>query len=207
MFDGSVSYHAVLVNLWKPVLVFAGGLFVLHYLKRGLYRGLVLLQRNRAFSAGALHAVGRFATVLLYILLVLVTLRMAGFEVTGVLDTFAGFLAVLGVGMVAVWTILSNITATLFMVIWRPYQLGQHIEILPDGVKGKVLDSNLMYTEVEESQGTTVLIPNNLFFQKYVRRIPLPVKSTVLLSAQLRAALVASEEEDGPLTGRSERQE
>ena len=193
------SSHRVLVNLWKPFLVLVGGLFVLRYLKRGLYRALVLLQRNSLFSAGTLHAIGRFVTVLLYALLVLVVLRIAGFPVSGVLDTFTGFLAVLGVGMVAVWTILSNITATFFMLIWRPYQLGQHIEVLPDGIKGKVLDSNLMYTEVEESHGSTVLIPNNLFFQKYVRRLPLPVKSTVLLSAQLRAGVVGGEDEGGPL--------
>lgn len=192
-----VSYHRVLVNLWKPFLVLVGGLFVLRYLKRGLYRALVLLQRNSRFSVSALHAVGRFLTALLYILLLLVTLRIAGFQVSGVLDTFAGFLAVLGVGMVAVWTILSNITATFFMLIWRPYQLGQHIEVLPDGIKGKVLDNNLMYTEVEESQGSTVLIPNNLFFQRYVRRLPLPVKATVMLSAQLRAGVVGTEDEGG----------
>lgn len=193
-----MTYHQVLVNLWKPLLTLMGGLFFLGYVKRGLFRALARLQRGRVFSVGALHAVGRFTTVTLYVLLGLLALRLAGFQVTGVLDTFAGFLAVLGVGMVAVWTILSNITASFLMLVWRPYQLGQHIEIIPDGVKGKVIDSNLMYTEIEEAQGTTVLVPNNLFFQKHVRRTPLPAESTVLLSAQLRAGLISPGDDGRP---------
>jgi small-conductance mechanosensitive channel len=192
------SSHRVLVNLWKPFLVLVGGLFVLRYLKRGLYQALVLRQRNSLFSAGTLHAIGRYVTVLLYVLLVLAALRIAGFPVSGVLDTFTGFLAVLGVGLVAVGTILGNITATFFMWIWRPYQLGQPIKVLPDGIEGKVRDSPLMDIEVEEPHGRTVLIPNNLFFQKYVRRLPLPVQSTVRLPARLRAGVVGGEDEDGP---------
>ncbi len=193
-----VSPHHLLVNLWKPVLVLGGGLVFLNYVKRGLFRSLAFVQRRAALSVGSVHAIGRFATVTLYVLLVLIALRMAGFQVTGILDTFAGFLAVLGVGMVAVWTMLSNITATFLMLIWKPYELGQCIEILPDGIKGKVLDSNLMFTEIEEQQGTSVLVPNNLFFQRYVRRAPLPVEATVLLSAQLRAGLAAREETHRP---------
>ena len=39
---------------------------------------------------------------------------------------------------------------------------------------------------------------NSLSFQKYVRRLPLPVKSTVWLSAQLRAGVVGGKDEAGP---------
>lgn len=117
-------YHQVLAKLWKPFLVLTGGLFTLRYVKRGLFRALARLPRNHVFSVGAPHTVGRFTTVMLYALLELVALRLAGFQVMGVLDTFAGFLAVLGVGMVAVWAILSNITASIPNACVEPLSVG-----------------------------------------------------------------------------------
>ena len=192
------SSHRVLVHLRKPFLVLVGGLFVLRSLKRGLYQAPVLRQRDRLYSAGTVHAIARSVTVLLHVLLVLVALRIAGLPVSGVLDTFTGFLAVLGIGLLAVGTIFGNITAPFFMWIWRPYQFGQPIEVLPDGIEGKVLDSPLMDIETEGPRGRTVLIPDTLFFPKCVRRLPLPVQSAVWLSARHRAGVVGGEDEDGP---------
>ncbi|MHB1512206.1 MAG: hypothetical protein ACYCTF_02205 [Acidiferrobacter sp.] len=191
----AVSTHRVLVNLWKPFLVLVGGLFVLRSLKRDLNRALALLPRNSLFSVMALHAIGRFIIALLYTPLLLVTRRIAGFQLSGALDTFAGFLTVLGAGMVVVWSILRHITATFIVLIWRPCRLGLPIEVAPDGIQGKDCDSNRMYAEVEESQGSTVLIPDKLFFQKYVHRLLLPAKATVMLSTPLRAGVVAGEDE------------
>ncbi len=191
----AVSTHRVLINLWKPFLVLVGGLFVLRSIKRGLYRALGLWQCNRLFSANALRAIGRFIIALLYTPPLLATRRIAGFQLSGALDTFAGLLAVLGASMVAVRNILSNITATFFMLIWRPYRLGPPIEVVPDGIRSKDCDSNRMYAPVEAPHGSTVLIPNNLFFQKYVCRLPLSVKVTVMLSTPRRAGVVCGEDE------------
>ncbi len=187
----AVSTHRILVNLWKFFLMLVGGLFALRHLKRGLYRALVVLQCNGLFSVSALHAIGRLVAAFLYILPLLVVLRIVGFRVSGVLDTFAGFRAVLAVGMVAVWTILGRITATFSMLIRCPYAPAP--QIAPDGMKGKALD-NLSDTEAEESQGGRTSIPNRRFSQKPRRRRPLPVPATIMLSPPRRAAVVGGEE-------------
>jgi small-conductance mechanosensitive channel len=81
-------------------------------------------------------------------------------------------LAVIGVGLLAVWTMVSNITASLFIWIWRPYELGETIEMLPNNVKGRAVDRSLMFTTLREADGTLLMIPNNQFFQNVIRRWP-----------------------------------
>jgi small-conductance mechanosensitive channel len=59
----------------------------------------------------------------------------------------------------------------------QPFRVGDVIEVLEGGdkpgVKGRVLDINLVYTtlsEETEGAGTTLQLPNSLFFQRIVRR-------------------------------------
>jgi len=43
------------------------------------------------------------------------------------------------------------------------------IEVLPDGIKGKVLAINTFYTIIADEEENYINIPNSLFFQKYVK--------------------------------------
>ncbi|MGA7326912.1 MAG: mechanosensitive ion channel domain-containing protein, partial [Rhodomicrobium sp.] len=61
---------------------------------------------------------------------------------------------------------ISNVTASLFITIWRPFQFGHTIELLPENLKGRVIDRNMMFTVLREEGGGRLHVPNNLFFQK-----------------------------------------
>ena len=115
----------------------------------------------------------------LWLMLILLVLHAWGVKVDGIWTMLASALAVVGVGLLAVWTMASNITASLFIWIWRPYNLGQRIEILPDGLKGRAVDRSLMFTEIEEEDGSILMVPNNLIFQRIIRRAPDGRKSVV----------------------------
>jgi small-conductance mechanosensitive channel len=56
-----------------------------------------------------------------------------------------------------------------FITIWRPFHLGDNVELLPENLKGRVIDRNLMFTVLSEDSGATLLVANNLFFQKIFR--------------------------------------
>jgi small-conductance mechanosensitive channel len=64
---------------------------------------------------------------------------------------------------------ISNFTASFFLVLWRPFQVGQTVEIFPENLKGRVVYRNLMFTTLSEESGSMLQIPNNLFFQKVFR--------------------------------------
>jgi small-conductance mechanosensitive channel len=64
---------------------------------------------------------------------------------------------------------VSNVTASFFISLWRPFRLGQTVEILPENLKGRVIDRNLMFTVLRDEDGNLLQVPNNLFFQKMFR--------------------------------------
>jgi small-conductance mechanosensitive channel len=89
-------------------------------------------------------------------------------------------LAAVALGFVAAWSILSNATAALLVLTFRPFRVGDMVELVePSGtaIGGRVVDMNLMYTtlsvqpvETDQSKPPQFLhIPNNLFFQKILR--------------------------------------
>ena len=97
-------------------------------------------------------------------------------SVFGVLESvWAAFLAVIAmvaIGFVAVWSVLSNAFCTLMLLIYQPFQIGDRIIIPADSLEGEVSDLNLMYTTLRGAEGDIIQIPNNQFFQKAIRRIP-----------------------------------
>lgn len=81
--------------------------------------------------------------------------------------------AALAVAFVASWSVLGNATCALVVLVYRPFRIGDEIELLePDGkigVAGRVVDLNLLFTTVHEPSDAVVRVPNNAFVQKYVR--------------------------------------
>jgi small-conductance mechanosensitive channel len=113
--------------------------------------------------------ISRVITGCAWILVVLVVLDIWNVNVTGIWTLVVSAAAIIGVGFLAVWTIISNITASLFLTIWRPFRLGHRVEVLPENLRGRVIDRNMMFTVLREEKGQVLQVPNNLFFQKIFR--------------------------------------
>ncbi len=105
-----------------------------------------------------------FVTVLLLLVL----------QQLGVLDNvWAAVLAVaamVAIGFFAVWSVLSNALCTLLILIYNPFRIGDFVTIPSDGVSGEAVDLNLMFTTLRTEEDDLIQIPNNLFFQKVIRR-------------------------------------
>ncbi len=111
----------------------------------------------------------RFIASVFWVIAAMLILNLWGVSVSGLWTLLVSTAAVIGVGFLAVWTMISNITASLFITIWRPFHMGQTVELLPENLKGRVIDRNMMFTVLREEGGSLLQIPNNLFFQKIFR--------------------------------------
>jgi small-conductance mechanosensitive channel len=140
-----------------------GGLLI----NRALRRLSLSLQPRLHLPSETLVLLTRLPSSLLWLCAGLLVLELWGVSVTGVWAVLASAAAVVGVGFIAVWTMVSNITASLFIGIWHPFRLGEIVEVLPEQLGGLVIDRNL--TVLREASGATLQIPNNLFFQKMFR--------------------------------------
>lgn len=91
---------------------------------------------------------------------------------------FTGFATVGAVAFFAAWSVLSNLFCALLIYITRAFRIGDVVELLESGdkpgVKGRVVEINLVYTTLLESgdvdSGTSLQLPNSLFFQRTLRR-------------------------------------
>ncbi|WP_241688265.1 mechanosensitive ion channel family protein [Pseudoxanthomonas composti] len=122
--------------------------------------------------------VRRVITFVLSVAALLLVLERLGVSGTVLWTAFTGFATVGAVAFFAAWSVLSNIFCTVLIFITRPFRLYETIELLESGdkpgLKGKVMDINLLYTTLQESEGaegpSVVQIPNSLFFQRGIRR-------------------------------------
>ena len=107
-----------------------------------------------------------------------VVLERLGVSATVLWTAFTGFAAVGAVAFFAAWSVLSNLFCALLIYITRAFRIGDVVELLESGdkpgVKGRVVEINLVYTTLLESgdvdSGTSLQLPNSLFFQRTLRR-------------------------------------
>lgn len=154
------------------VLIVLGSYLILRWYDKIIVRLLAILGERRTLSRGYGIIFKRVTSWFLWLLVWVVVLRVWAVDVTAVWTTFVSLLAVIGVGMLALWAMVSNITARFFIWFWQPLGIGQRIEIFPEALVGEVVEENLMFTELKQEDGAIVVIPNNFFFQRIIRRLP-----------------------------------
>ena len=115
-----------------------------------------------------------FITIMFFLLI----LQQVGLSITSIWTVLSAVVAMIAIGFVAVWSVLSNILCTLMLLIFQPFKVGDEVEIvdpaMTTGLSGVVRNINLVFTTLrssnEEGEVIDTQIPNNLFFQKLVRR-------------------------------------
>jgi small-conductance mechanosensitive channel len=142
---------------------------VIPRLSRSLKQSLIHLQSRLNLSDKTNFTINRVIIAVLWTLTVFIVLDVWGVGLGGVWALLVGTITIIGVGFIATWAMTSNLTASFFLVLWRPFHVGQTVEILPENLKGRVVDRNLMFTTLSEDSGSVLQIPNSLFFQKIFR--------------------------------------
>ncbi|HHW65881.1 MAG TPA: mechanosensitive ion channel family protein [Rhodocyclaceae bacterium] len=141
-----------------------------------LFRRLIRrLGASYSLPAELVMGARRVIGLVVYAGATLMILDRFGVSGTVLWTAFTGFAAVAAVAFFAAWSVLSNIFCTLLIFTTRPFRLHDHVELLESGdkpgLKGRIIDINLIYTTLqEEAAGQVLQVPNNLFFQRVVRR-------------------------------------
>lgn len=103
--------------------------------------------------------------------LTVAALLALGIDLQGLWSTLVAALSLVAIGFVAMWSILSHMLASILIVVFRPFEVGDRVELVGDDpVVGEVVDLNPVYTTLRTEDGGMLQVPNNLFFQKAVKR-------------------------------------
>jgi small-conductance mechanosensitive channel len=160
-----ITAHSIQIGSVAAIL--AAGL-VLYFSVR---RALKLLVKNQKLAAPVVTLLLMLLRWMIIMLLALIIMAQAG-VLQNVWAAILAVLAAVAIGFVAGWSILSNAFCTLLILIYKPYKIGEDVEIPSDGISGKAVDLNLMHTILKDKNGALVHIPNNTFFTKPVIRVP-----------------------------------
>lgn len=97
-----------------------------------------------------------------------VALASLGWSLEGLWTFLSTMFALIAVGFIAVWSVLSNFICALLIRIQRPFFLGDWVGFPGEPVGGVVTDLALTFTTLKSDDGTLFRVPNNLFFQKTI---------------------------------------
>ena len=157
------------VNAIGTVVILLLASIVIPILSRLLNQWLTYLQSPLNFTDKTNSIINRVIIAVLWALIVFIILDVWGIGLAGVWAVLVSAITIIGVGFIATWAMTSNFTASFFLALWRPFHVGQTVEVLPENLKGRVVGRNLMFTTLSEESGSVLQIPNSLFFQKMFR--------------------------------------
>jgi small-conductance mechanosensitive channel len=153
--------------LGTTIVIVVGAMLVYLFASKGL--GSV---QKRGYLppplVATLRGVLRWTAVVAGILLVLQSWGVLG----NIFVALTTVLALVAIGFVAVWSILSNALCSLILIVARPFRVGDTLEFPPDGIAGKVVNFNLLFTTLQTDDGSFLQVPNNVFFQRIILRKP-----------------------------------
>ncbi|MDF9827644.1 small-conductance mechanosensitive channel [Ereboglobus sp. PH5-10] len=161
-----VSLH--IVGHLPKALVYIAFITVLYFIAKRLL--LFLSMRTSATFAEPMRRATKYFFVFVGVIAVFGAFEADLGSLWAMIGTVAALIAV---GFVAMWSVLSNLSCTVLILFFRPFEVGDDIEFTdPAGLRGKVINLNFAYTTLRDDEGRLLQIPNNLFFQRIVKRRP-----------------------------------
>jgi small-conductance mechanosensitive channel len=153
-------------------LIISGVILVAGFVLRGLIGASI----NRKVRAKTLKPQSglltrKLATAFILIGVVLAVGLAWGVAPKTIWVSLASVITLVILGFFAVWCILSNIVAGLILVISRPFDIDDEIILVPENLQGTVRNITVMFLILEDSEGNTISIPNNLIFQRMVKKL------------------------------------
>jgi len=140
---------------------------------------ILLLYRAAVHALRSMESNGRLSKPLVFITrrgvrwIAAIGLVVAIMHCFGVLEyawaAITTVLAMIAIGFVAVWSVLSNTLCSVMLILTRPFQVGDTIEVSGPGLRGKVVNFTMLFTTLRADEGDLIRVPNNLFFQQPIR--------------------------------------
>jgi small-conductance mechanosensitive channel len=152
--------------IWTTVVVV--GLLLL---RLGLKQSAKRIAKRDELNFARTRLIFKYINVLVSFIALFSLLLIWGVEVHELTLIFSSVFAVIGIGLFAVWSILSNITSGVIMFFSFPYKIGDKIKIHDkDSPIDNVIieDIKAFQLHLRTDKGELVTYPNNLFLQKPV---------------------------------------
>ena len=114
------------------------------------------------------NLVVKYLHLFLYILAAIALIIIWGVQPKDIIWALSSITTVVGVALIAQWSILSNITAGIILFFSFPFKIGDVIKIHDKDFPfvGEIIDIGAFHVFLKTDDGEEVIYPNNLLLQK-----------------------------------------
>lgn len=146
------------------------GLIILRWLFK---KAAVGISVRRDLNVQRTRMMVRYINALVTFCVLFTILLIWGIEPTQVAVVFSSVFAVIGVGLFATWSILSNITAGVILYFYYPFKIGDKIKILDKDfpLEAVIEDIQAFQIHLRTDEGELITYPNNLILQKSISKV------------------------------------
>lgn len=136
-------------------------------------KAAVGIAKKREINVQRTKMMVRYINTLITFCVLFAILLIWGIEPGQVAVVFSSVFAVIGIGLFAIWSILSNITAGVILYFYYPFKIGDKIKILDKDfpLEAVIEDIQAFQIHLRTAEGELVTYPNNLILQKSISKI------------------------------------
>lgn len=156
---------------YQTELIISGFVLLFLLLVRLISHTLIRkIGRKSGINDARIKLISRYVTVTLFLIALLIEAFIFGAEAKELAVVFSSVFAVIGIGLFAIWSILSNITSGIIMFFSFPYKVGDKIQIHDKDfpIEAIIEDIRAFQLHLRLDNGDLVTYPNNLILQKAV---------------------------------------
>ncbi|MDO6759189.1 mechanosensitive ion channel [Tamlana sp. 2_MG-2023] len=165
-----IKFHEVYQN----ELIISGIIIIALLVLRSIVNFTITkVARKNGINDARIRLMRRYVSVNFLIVGLLLEAFVFGAEFKELAVVFSSIFAVIGIGLFAIWSILSNVTSGIIMFFNFPYKVGDKIEIHDHDfpITAIIEDIRAFQLHLRLDNGNLVTYPNNLMLQKAVTLI------------------------------------
>ncbi|WP_166963393.1 mechanosensitive ion channel domain-containing protein [Yeosuana marina] len=154
------------LEIIKTIILFLF-FIILNFILKKIIKGI---GKRSSINIARVNLITRYVTVTLLLIVLLIEAIILGVEPNQITLVFSSVFAVVGIGLFAIWSILSNITSGVIMFFSFPYKVGDKIMIHDKDfpLEAIIEDIGAFQLHLRLDDGNLVTYPNNLMLQKAV---------------------------------------
>lgn len=161
---------------------------ILTYIATRIFRRYINnTSAKHKFAPQRTASINKAGQAIIYLISLAIVSNVLGFGIQGIFVATSSFFAIVGVAFFAVWSMLSNVTASIILYFTFPYRIGDRLVIETEQKYSGILkDVTLMYLKIQTDGGSIITVPANIAIQKVI---------TIQSEADRLATLAAAEGE------------
>lgn len=141
-------------------------------LKTLSYKSIDQTVKNSLMQKTRGKVIKKAVGLLLFLLAFTFILLIWGVDSSELVVFLGSVLTVIGIALVAQWSIISNVTAGVVIFFSHSVKLDDTITVMDKEfhIEGRVSDIGLFFLIIKTTEGELVSIPNNVFIQKMIKK-------------------------------------